>query len=141
MSTQYFHYIQPPSHFPYNLPPSTDTSPQTGPVLPSCSPFFRGKNLFKIALQEVSLWHLYVYIYIYIHISFICIYYLYILYIGSCPLYFSFLPYFLMVTSTGLKILCSFLYRKQSSIFTFLTSSFHPPWMDALLSQSTAITK
>jgi hypothetical protein len=58
--------------------------------------------LFKIAIQSISLWHFYVYMYYSAE--------------WSSPLFFSIRePSFLVVISTGLKILYSFFYRKYIS--------------------------
>jgi hypothetical protein len=58
--------------------------------------------LFKIATQGVSLWHFHV---------------LEITQIGSSPHFFFYLSPLLILISTGLKILYSFLYREYSNLF------------------------
>jgi hypothetical protein len=47
-----FHYIHPPTPFPYICPPPTGDNPRKVPVLSSCSLFLKKDILFKIAIQE-----------------------------------------------------------------------------------------
>jgi hypothetical protein len=70
--------------------------------------------LFKITTQVVSLWHFHVYMY-----------YNPNWFISS--FFFFYLCSLLIVISTGLKILYSFLYRKYIIQFTFWTSPFILP--------------
>jgi hypothetical protein len=56
MSTQYLHHIHPPTPSPHIFPLPLITTPQTGFILPSCSPIIFLKRyfcLFKIAIQGV----------------------------------------------------------------------------------------
>jgi hypothetical protein len=88
------------------------------PLIPTpqslfCPPVFcfcskkRHFCLFKIAIHGVSSWHFNVYMY-------------YNLNWFSSLQFFSFLPCPLMVISTGLKILCSFLYKKFINLIHLL---------------------
>jgi hypothetical protein len=79
--------------------------------------------LLKIATQGVSLWH-YIYIYI-IYIYIINIYILYPDFVHLLYFYSFYLSPFLMVVSTGLKILYLFLCREYINHIHFLTSFFY----------------
>jgi hypothetical protein len=105
--TEYLHHI----YFPKNFPPPIGTSPQTGPILPFIFFFCKREKWhfcsFKVAMQGVSLSKLF-------HL-----------------LYFSpfYLSSFLMVVSTDLKILYSFLYRKCTNHIHLLTFLLLPSCM------------
>jgi hypothetical protein len=105
MCTQHLHLIHPPIPFPTSSALPLVPIPQTGPVL--LSGFVKEKKwhfcFFKIAIQAVSLWHFYVYMYYNLFISWL----VHLFYFSSFCL-----SLFLMVISTGLKILYSFLYRE-----------------------------
>jgi hypothetical protein len=123
MCTQYLHFIHPPTSSPnLSLPLWTPLQITSSACL--FSNFVKeNKCLFKMATQEVSLWHFHVYIYIlyilyYIYNVYytICIYNIYNIYykqIGSSFYLssFHFIP-LLMVILRGLKILYSFLCRE-----------------------------
>jgi hypothetical protein len=78
-------------------------------------------NFFRISIQRVSLWHFHVYMYCVPNwfILFICLLYTLVLFGGLT-----------LVSSAGLKILYSFLYRKYITFFTFFFYS--PPPINIL---------
>jgi hypothetical protein len=118
----YFHHIHPPTPSPHILPPPTGTKPPSRTCAALLlSTYVKNKMifcLFKRAIQGEFSCDIYT-----------CIY---VLLLKLVHLYFS--PFFLgpvlMVISTGLKILHSFLYRKHINhihllIFLLLPSLSH----------------
>jgi hypothetical protein len=99
MCSQYLYNIHPPNSLPTSPISPLVPTPQAGPVLPSYSRKWHF-CLFKIAIQGVSLWHFRTYV-LEPELA-------HLLYFS--PFYLSPL---LMLISTGLKFLCSFLYRKH----------------------------
>jgi hypothetical protein len=101
MYTQYLHHIHPLCPFPTLTPSHWYQFPQTGPpVLQFCKRKNWHVYLFKIAVHGVSLQHFHVYLYYNLNQL-----------ISSIFLLSNLSP-LLMVISTGLKILYSYLYGK-----------------------------
>jgi hypothetical protein len=91
--------------------------------LPSSFLFLRKRYfyLFKVTVQGASLWHFHIYIYIYIYIYYNLNWFI--------PLFFSFLSYSAFYGDFySLKILHSWI-ESTSTIITFLTSIFYPPFI------------
>jgi hypothetical protein len=100
MYAQYFHHSHTPTHFPYILSPPTGNNHPNRTYFASLFSVFVKNTwyfcLFKMAVQGISLWPFHVYMYHNLT--------------DSSPISFAFyLSILLMVSSTGLKILYSFL--------------------------------
>jgi hypothetical protein len=63
MSIQYFHYIHPPTPFPYSHSPPLVPTPRQDLFYLSILHFLKKGIFLKILIQGVSLWHFHVYMY------------------------------------------------------------------------------